>query len=205
MDRYNRFQLISPIVGDKIYQTSSIKRGAKKCFEELKGCGKNDFNEFTIMNLDNFETYKFGINNKSSQLGGDPTKAQQASKEPAVQLEDDKIPKLEKAIVSLNDKISLLQQQIDELSSSIKKYKKEEPEEMRKDVLSEQQLKEEHLVASPKKISHGNPKLPETEGVSFKESREKEREKIIPMSRKDVYQANLNKLNKLNKADIEDF
>ena len=57
----HRFRLISPIVGNKIYVTSSLKHGAKKCSTELN---KNKYTEFSIIDIDTFHTYKFVINKK---------------------------------------------------------------------------------------------------------------------------------------------
>lgn len=60
----HRFRLISPIVGNKIYVTSSLKHGAKKCSTELN---KNKYNEFSIIDIDTFHTYRFVINKKKTQ------------------------------------------------------------------------------------------------------------------------------------------
>ena len=67
MDKYNkhRFRLISPIVGNKLYSSSSIKHVAKKCMTELKNniqySGKK-YTKFAILDIDNYTTYKFSIN-----------------------------------------------------------------------------------------------------------------------------------------------
>ena len=132
MDNTHRYQLIAPVHGDKIYQTTSLNKGAKKCFEELKGCGKNNFNSFTVMNLDNYETYKFAIGGRHLQHGGGDEsgninsnlvhdsnvvqqQVHQIKLDGSVYIEqlksmyDEKIKKLEKAIVVLNDKIVALE------------------------------------------------------------------------------------------------
>jgi len=67
MDKYNkhRFRLISPIVGNKLYSSSSIKHVAKKCINELKNniqIGGKKYTKFAILDIDNYTTYKFNIN-----------------------------------------------------------------------------------------------------------------------------------------------
>lgn len=66
MNKQYRFQLISPVIGEKIYQTNSIKKGIKKCYEELKSVGIKDHKEFCVMDTVSYETYKFAINNKNN-------------------------------------------------------------------------------------------------------------------------------------------
>jgi hypothetical protein len=143
MNKHNRFQLISPIIGNKIYQSSSFNKGAKKCYDELKGCGKNDFNDFTIMNLDNYETFKFAINkrekhNHNLQQGGNiqniPT--EHISQHNDIKPEhndikpehndtstDIKINKIMEIIRILNKKISSIDAKIDNIIND-----KEEPD-----------------------------------------------------------------------------
>ena len=67
MDKYNkhRFRLISPIVGNKIYSSSSVKHVAKKCIDELRSniqVGGKKYTKFAILDIDNYTTYKFNIN-----------------------------------------------------------------------------------------------------------------------------------------------
>jgi hypothetical protein len=67
MDKYNkhRFRLISPIVGNKLYSSSSVKHVAKKCMDELKNniqIGGKKYTKFAILDIDNYTTYKFSIN-----------------------------------------------------------------------------------------------------------------------------------------------
>lgn len=56
-----KYQLIHPIVGTRAYQTNSFKKGAKKCYEELKSLDNINTTQFTVLNLDTFQTYKFQI------------------------------------------------------------------------------------------------------------------------------------------------
>lgn len=72
-----RFQLINPAVGQKIYQTDSLEKGAKKCYGELKQFAGNNHIGFSIMNVDTFEVYKYEIDaNYNKQKGGDTLVAQ---------------------------------------------------------------------------------------------------------------------------------
>jgi hypothetical protein len=66
MDKYNkhRFRLISPIVGNKLYSSSSFKHVTKKCFDELKNniqFGGKKYTKFAILDIDNYTTYKFNV------------------------------------------------------------------------------------------------------------------------------------------------
>jgi hypothetical protein len=62
----HRYRLIAPIVGNKIYMTSSLKHGAKKCFQEINVI-KNKFPEFAILNIDTYETFRFKVNHKKTK------------------------------------------------------------------------------------------------------------------------------------------
>lgn len=54
----NKYRLIAPIFGNKVYETTSLLAGAKKCFEEL-GDFKTPY--FSILDLDTNKVYNFGI------------------------------------------------------------------------------------------------------------------------------------------------
>jgi len=61
-------QLVSPIVGNKIYQSSSFEKGVDKCYRELKNFYNGDLsniNSFSVMNMNNYETYKYSISQKN--------------------------------------------------------------------------------------------------------------------------------------------
>ena len=71
MDKYNkhRFRLISPVVGNKIYSSSSLKHVARKCIDELRNniqIGGKKYSNFAILDIDNYTTYKFNLNHHSS-------------------------------------------------------------------------------------------------------------------------------------------
>lgn len=208
MEKHQRFQLIAPIVGNKIYQTNSFQKGAGKCFEELKGCEKNDFNQFTIMNVDNFETYKFGISKREKhntsgaggsgiQRGGS-NNIQSAGRvdnslvipsgeiignevrQMSHIIDDTKIVRLEKAVVALSDKIVSLEEQIEKINKSIAHDKELQSCEIKKKVVSEPNTCSDKppVCAIPKEL---------------------------PPSTKDVYKTNLSKLEKVQKSVAEDF
>jgi len=66
----HRYQLIKPFTSDKVYETTDLKRGAKKCYEELKTKQEiNDAREFAIMNIDTYEVFRFTI--IKPQTGGE--------------------------------------------------------------------------------------------------------------------------------------
>lgn len=59
--KQHRFRLISPMVGNKIYSTTSLKHGAKKCLNELNSDTKK-YDSFAMLDVDTYETYKFKLN-----------------------------------------------------------------------------------------------------------------------------------------------
>jgi hypothetical protein len=67
-----RFQLIKPYVSDKIYETDTMMKGAKKCYKELKDNIINQENitnvpdEFTIMDIESYKKYVFKINKNNT-------------------------------------------------------------------------------------------------------------------------------------------
>jgi hypothetical protein len=67
-----RYKLVTPYSSEKVYETSSLTKGAKKCYDELKGSPYYyGCNKFIIMDIDDFKKYDFGINTKNaSQRGG---------------------------------------------------------------------------------------------------------------------------------------
>jgi len=73
-----RFQLISPIISKNIHTCYDLNEGAKTCYNELKANNynysmnseNNKNNTFSIMNVDTFETYKFQLGKKKSQMNG---------------------------------------------------------------------------------------------------------------------------------------
>lgn len=201
MEKQYRFQLITPVVSNKIYLTNSVQKGAGKCFEELKGCGANNFNQFTIMNVDNFETYKFAIDKKRNHLtnnkigissninnqnGGDNT-----NNMPTAEMVNDvkqftdsnKVVRLEKAVVALSDKVILLEEQINKLNKMI-------------------------IVDKEPKTCDISNKEPRSCGVNKNINNNcsiNQQSMNMSPSNKDVYKTNLNKLDKIQKSIVEDF
>jgi hypothetical protein len=70
MKKNNNFQLIHPIVGNKIYQTS-FNKASKKCYDELNSLDFHNHSYFTIINLDTKEVYTFKINKKNKFTSND--------------------------------------------------------------------------------------------------------------------------------------
>jgi hypothetical protein len=59
----SKYQLIYPIIGNNLYFASSLKSGARKCFNDLKELDSVNSDYFTIINVDTLETFKFRISN----------------------------------------------------------------------------------------------------------------------------------------------
>jgi hypothetical protein len=125
MDKYNkhRFRLISPIVGNKIYSSSSVKHVAKKCMDELKSnlqTGGKKYTKFAILDIDNYTTYKFNINyhqkNHNHNLPLNGSLFGTNNQTGGMQINDlaDKINKLEERISKLENNINELHNDNDE-------------------------------------------------------------------------------------------
>lgn len=70
---HQRFQLIEPFVSNKVYETSNMLKGAKRCYKELKSSGlhMSKINEFVIRDIDHpNQSYRFKINKHQHQHGG---------------------------------------------------------------------------------------------------------------------------------------
>jgi hypothetical protein len=61
-----RYRIISPMTTDNIYESGSMFKCAKKCYNELK-LNKINIDQFTIQDIDTSETFTFAINKKHSQ------------------------------------------------------------------------------------------------------------------------------------------
>ena len=71
-----RYQIIKPFISDKIYESSSMKKGSKKCYSEIKEANLDGVANFTIKDIDSNETFIFKIHHpyiksKIIQKGGD--------------------------------------------------------------------------------------------------------------------------------------
>lgn len=66
-----RYHLVKPILSDKIYEASTLSRGAKKCFNELKQSGNSNASVFVIRDIDTQQTYIYGINKHILTGGAD--------------------------------------------------------------------------------------------------------------------------------------
>lgn len=97
----HRFRLISPIVGNKIYVTSSLKHGAKKCSTELN---KNKYTEFSIIDIDTFHTYKFVINKKKTQCNNHINSPDSSNVENKINLLENRLTIVENRINELSNK-----------------------------------------------------------------------------------------------------
>lgn len=118
-----RYQLISPNMSDKIHKTDSLNDGAKECYKELKISDSSaNINNFTIMDVDSFETFKFITKDKIKAIHTTQTGSgeQSYSYKENVSLKDidlnthfesndDKLKRLENIVNKLNTKIMLIE------------------------------------------------------------------------------------------------
>jgi hypothetical protein len=99
-----KYQLIHPIVGTRVYQTTSLKRGAKKCYEELKSLNNINSPSFTVLNVDTYETFKFRID--STKVNG-----ALAGSNGAKSIDQEGIDELRKTIGDLHARVKKLEDQ----------------------------------------------------------------------------------------------
>jgi hypothetical protein len=104
----SRYQLVKPILSDKIYEASSVNKGGKKCYKELKSSHIINASTFTIKNIDTSHTFTFKINKPyepslNVQGGGDiqVVEPQFDVKEAVLRLEQ-RMEKLESALNGTN-------------------------------------------------------------------------------------------------------
>lgn len=62
-----RYRIIKPYFSDKIVEASSLKKGAKSCYKDIKSTNTIS-SEFAIKDIDTNEVYRYKIN--KIQLGG---------------------------------------------------------------------------------------------------------------------------------------
>lgn len=107
-----KYQLIHPVVGTRAYQTTSLKKGAKKCYEELKSLDNISSLHFTILNIDTYETYKFKINHANInkiQTGGDGELVKKVNSiQDAVNKLNSRVRKLEDGSTNYSQKMNSL-------------------------------------------------------------------------------------------------
>jgi hypothetical protein len=169
MKKYHRYQLISPITGQKIYQATSIKKASDKCYKELKDSGfvvNNKDKQFIILNIDTNEPYIFKVKDKNIDFGKSLNQQiQNGGNGEEIKPEDlikinaniaDKITKIETNIQDMNTKINNLQTDIIELKNS--------NNPRREQIISVDALP----TNEPKNIS-GEPQLPENHDNSFRD------------------------------------
>jgi hypothetical protein len=92
-----KYQLIHPVVGTRVYQTTSLKKGAKKCYEELKSLNNIDAAQFSVLNVDTYETYHFQIDDSHKLSGGGASLGLELNQiQSAIESIDSRLQKLEK-------------------------------------------------------------------------------------------------------------
>jgi hypothetical protein len=228
--RQHRYQLIAPIIGNKIYETKSLKKGSDKCYRELKASGPITSNEFVVMDIDTYTKYPYAIDKENKiLLGGGGATAVKAKGVPAevtrpavttVVTVDSKILKLEQKFNSLDNQIKEIKQIIIENGKTpktgtgvINPFTKEpiieqggaspSPNPVNKDVVVD--VNADKLPTSRPKIIHQNQtiNLPTNVGSSFVNN-ENTRPSNIKLSSHDIYRTNIKKLSSANAIEKDE-
>lgn len=172
--KQHKFQLITPVVGDKIYQTNSFNKGIKKCYNELKSYGSNKYDKFSVIDLTTYKTYEFALNKnkKNIQVGGENENIKENDKE------NDKI-------VLLEENIKILEEKINKLEEIITKFIKNDNDK-------------NSIDENDNKGNNDNKNNNTTENENVTNDTEK-----IKKNNKNVYGANLERLKLLKKFENE--
>jgi hypothetical protein len=67
----NRYQLTKPFLSDKVYESSSVLKSAKKCYQEVKKAKLPNIKTFTIKDIDSNKSFIFQIHHPYMQKGGE--------------------------------------------------------------------------------------------------------------------------------------
>ena len=137
-----RYQLTKPFVGDKVYE-ASLKKGAKKCYNDVKKEKIPYINSFTIREIDTGKTYTYQIHNPLvPQRGGDgepvppeqavaPPEQAVAPPEQAVApqpVKSDKLDEISSNVKTINSKVDTLEGKIgiieEQLNVTMQRVKK---------------------------------------------------------------------------------
>lgn len=111
MSKKYRLQLISPTIGEKIYETRHLDKGIDKCYREFKSLNTGS-KSFTIMDLFTYQVYKYAVNNnkQKNNLNKDEINIKNNSNNHAI---------FDKIMPDIDDILN----KINDLNSSIKKLK----------------------------------------------------------------------------------
>jgi hypothetical protein len=113
-----RYRLIKPFVSNKIYETRSLKKGAKKCYEEVKMANNPDITSFTLMDIDTRQEFIGQIHHQYPIItGGNPPIV---TKEEHPETMQEPVGMLESAIKQLNSGISTRDSKIEEIETNLK-------------------------------------------------------------------------------------
>lgn len=194
----HRYQLILPVTSNKIYQTNSLKKGAAKCYEELKSYGPIESNEFVILDIDTYHKYSYAI-----------TKQQGGAKETK---ETKDIKDVKETKVDIGTRVASLEQKYQMLESEIKDIKellKENKESDRsiagikgagekidtKEKIDIEVDADKLPTAKPETLSHDKSvKLPVNTGKSYTDDLTHEPNGSVKVSSQDIYRNNIKKL-----------
>lgn len=107
-----RYQLIKPFLSDKIYETSTLNKGAKKCYNEVKSSKIIGATEFSVRDIDSYEIFKFKIHHPyfPMQSGGNPEQKQEQQIEGVAEIplaNDDKLKNMDDRITRLEQYLGI--------------------------------------------------------------------------------------------------
>lgn len=199
----HKYQLLSPIMGNKIYQTNNINKVVKKCYDELKMIGGNkDCNEIVIMNVDNYETFRFNIN-KKQQTGGALPPPPKKIKHDKNEENDDKPENIEDKPVLpsniLETRVSKIEESITNLAERIRKLEGiESGVGINENITDKVFVKEDRLTLDRPEIISEPLRMPENKGDSYRKHVPKIEPSIkVGVNSGDVYRTNIQRLEQM--------
>jgi hypothetical protein len=208
-NKQHRYQLIQPLLSNKIYQTTSFKKGVAKCYSELKNYGPITANEFVVMDIDSFEKYSFAINHKNNlhMSGGNIThkntdieeirEHNNSTRNKEIDENGKEIERggglsVEAKIDNLEGKYKLIESDIKEIKSIV--FKTNSHNKLDIDVTADKLP-----TTKPKTISQQSPvELPHNKGASYDDNLNLEPQTDLKLSNNEIYRANIKKLHAAN-------
>ena len=117
-----RYQLIKPIMSDKLYDATSLMKGAKKCYNEVKQSRIENAETFTIRNIDTKEIYTFKIHHPyvaPLKLSGGNDQSQIVLPDGGVKMNTNNTNVNNDRMITLEKKVEIVESKIDVLNKSL--------------------------------------------------------------------------------------
>jgi hypothetical protein len=194
-----KYQLLSPIMGNKIYQTNDINKVVKKCYDELKMIGgKKDYSEIVIMNVDNYETFRFNVSKKQNteQIGGNMPlpKKTGAKTETNPEINNESMPSN-----MIETRVSKIEEAITNLAERIRKLEGiESGVGINENITDKVFVKEDRLTLDKPELIREPLRMPENKGESYRDRIPKIEPSIkVGVNSGDVYRTNLQRLEEM--------